>query len=117
MSDRKRSASGQGRNRGRARRHERAGLARCRGVAGLGTVESGWMSDWLAEQLQELRARSLDRHLCEIASGQGAIIELAGKRAINFSSNDYLALANDPKLREAASEAIGDFGVGAGASR
>jgi 8-amino-7-oxononanoate synthase len=75
------------------------------------------MSDWFAEQLKELRARALDRHLREIASGQGAIVELKGKRLINFSSNDYLGLANDPRLRDAASAAIAQFGVGAGASR
>jgi 8-amino-7-oxononanoate synthase len=73
--------------------------------------------DIFAQQLEALRARSLDRHLREIATAQGAIIEFASKRLINFSSNDYLGLANDPKLREAASAAIAEFGVGAGASR
>jgi 8-amino-7-oxononanoate synthase len=75
------------------------------------------MSDLFAEQLQALRARSLDRHLREIGSAQGPIVDLAGKRLINFSSNDYLGLANDPRLREAAVGAINQFGVGAGASR
>jgi 8-amino-7-oxononanoate synthase len=75
------------------------------------------MSDLFAEQLQALRARSLDRHLREIGSAQGPIVDLAGKRLINFSSNDYLGLANDPRLREAAIGAINQFGVGAGASR
>ena len=75
------------------------------------------MSDLFAEQLQALRARSLDRHLHEIGSAQGPIVDLAGKRLINFSSNDYLGLANDPRLREAAIGAINQFGVGAGASR
>jgi glycine C-acetyltransferase/8-amino-7-oxononanoate synthase len=36
---------------------------------------------------------------------------------INFSSNDYVGLANDSRLRQAASAAIKEFGVGAGASR
>ena len=75
------------------------------------------MSDLFAEQLQALRACSLDRHLREIGSAQGPIVDLAGKRLINFSSNDYLGLANDPRLREAAIGAINQFGVGAGASR
>ena len=43
--------------------------------------------------------------------------EIADRRFINFSSNDYLGLANDPRLREAATSAIDKFGVGAGASR
>jgi 8-amino-7-oxononanoate synthase len=36
---------------------------------------------------------------------------------INFSSNDYLSLANDSRLRKAAIAAVNEFGVGAGASR
>src|SRR5438034_5374600 len=75
------------------------------------------MRDLFAEQLQALRARSLDRHLREIGSVQGPEIEIAGRRLLNFSSNDYLGLANDSRLREAAVAAIKEFGVGAGASR
>jgi len=75
------------------------------------------MRELFQEQLQALRARSLDRHLREISGAQGPEIEISGRRLINFSSNDYLGLANDPRLREAAIGAIGDFGVGAGASR
>ena len=75
------------------------------------------MADIFAQQLQALRARALDRHLREIGSAQGPIVDLVGKRLINFSSNDYLGLANDPQLREAAIAAIAEFGVGAGASR
>ncbi|HAF03711.1 MAG TPA: 8-amino-7-oxononanoate synthase [Spartobacteria bacterium] len=73
--------------------------------------------DIFAQQLQALRTRALDRHLREIGSAQGPIVDLVGKRLINFSSNDYLGLANDPQLREAAIAAIAEFGVGAGASR
>jgi 8-amino-7-oxononanoate synthase len=75
------------------------------------------MQDLFAEQLEALRARSLDRQLREINGAQGAEIEIAGRRVINFSSNDYLGLANDPRLREAAIATIKEFGVGAGASR
>ena len=75
------------------------------------------MRDLFQEQLQALRARSLDRHLREIGSAQGPEIEIAERRLINFSSNDYLGLANDSRLRAAAIAAIGEFGVGAGASR
>ena len=75
------------------------------------------MRDFFQEQLEALRARSLDRHLREISGAQGPEIEISGRRLINFSSNDYLGLANDPRLRAAAIGAIGDFGVGAGASR
>ena len=75
------------------------------------------MSDIYARQLEALRARSLDRHLREISSPSGTIADLEGKRLINFSSNDYLGLAKDPQLREAATKAIAEFGIGAGASR
>ena len=82
------------------------------------------MQHLFAEQLEALRANSLDRHLREIAGAQAPEIELAevgrdhrARRLINFSSNDYLGLANDPRLREAAISAIEEFGVGAGASR
>jgi 7-keto-8-aminopelargonate synthetase-like enzyme len=75
------------------------------------------MSDLFQEQLQALRAKSLHRKLREVGSAQGAEIEVVGRTLANFSSNDYLGLANDPRLREAATEAIAEFGVGAGASR
>ena len=75
------------------------------------------MRDLFQEQLQALRARSLERKLREIGSAQGPEVQIAGRRLINFSSNDYLGLANDSRLREAAIAAIGEFGVGAGASR
>jgi 8-amino-7-oxononanoate synthase len=75
------------------------------------------MSDLFSEQLQALRARSLHRKLREIGSAQGSIVDLVGKRLINFSSNDYLGLANDQRLRDAATAAIAEFGVGAGSSR
>ena len=75
------------------------------------------MSDLFAEQLQALRARSLYRKLREIGSAQGSIVDLVGKRLINFSSNDYLGLANDQRLRDAATAAIAEFGIGAGSSR
>jgi 8-amino-7-oxononanoate synthase len=87
-------------------------------------MDVGWPSsrpnsvrDFFEEELQSLGARSLDRHLREINSAQGPEIEIAGRQLINFSSNDYLGLANDTRLREAAIAAIGEFGVGAGASR
>jgi 7-keto-8-aminopelargonate synthetase-like enzyme len=43
----------------------------------------------------------LDRHLREITGAQGREVLIAGW-FINFSSNDYLGLANDPRLREVA---------------
>ena len=75
------------------------------------------MENLFAKDLESLRARFLDRHLREITWTQGFEIEIGGRRLVNFSSNDYLGLANDPRLREKATAAIDEFGVGAGASR
>ena len=74
-------------------------------------------SNLFGDQLQALRARSLYRRMREIGSAQGASVDLVGQRLVNFSSNDYLGLANDPRLRSAAIATINEFGVGAGASR
>jgi len=53
------------------------------------------MQDLFAKQLEALRAASLDRHLRQICSSQLPEIEFEGRRFLNFSSNDYLGLAND----------------------
>jgi 8-amino-7-oxononanoate synthase len=75
------------------------------------------MRDFFTEELEALRKRALDRHLREISSAQGPEVVIAGRHFINFSSNDYLGLANDLRLHAAAASAIDEFGVGAGASR
>jgi 8-amino-7-oxononanoate synthase len=75
------------------------------------------MSELFHEQLQALRAQSLHRKLREIGTAQGSEVQIVGRRLVNFSSNDYLGLAADPILRQAAIAAIEEFGVGAGASR
>ena len=75
------------------------------------------MSDHFHEQLQALRAQSLHRKLREIGTAQGPEVQVVGQQLANFSSNDYLGLANEPLLRDAAAAAIAEFGVGAGASR
>jgi len=75
------------------------------------------MSELFQEQLQALRARSLHRKLREIGTAQGPEVQIVGRQVVNFSSDDYLGLAADPILRQAAIAAIEEFGVGAGASR
>jgi 8-amino-7-oxononanoate synthase len=68
-------------------------------------------------QLAEIRSRSLLRGLREIETPQRVVTSANGLPLVNFSSNDYLGLADDPLLREAAKECIDQWGVGAGASR
>lgn len=75
------------------------------------------MSELFHEQLQALRARSLHRKLRPIGTAQGPAVQIVGQNLVNFSSNDYLGLANDPLLADAMISAIREFGVGAGASR
>lgn len=75
------------------------------------------MPQTIEAELAELRALSLLRRLREVDSPQQPSMELAGKKLLNFSSNDYLGLANEPALRDAAKLAIDQYGVGSGASR
>jgi len=71
--------------------------------------------------LREERARreqsALQRQLRWLEDSQGTEINWEGRRFINFSSNDYLGLAQHPKLKAAAVEATGRWGAGAGAAR
>jgi 8-amino-7-oxononanoate synthase len=70
----------------------------------------------LAEGLADLERRDLKRVRRVIDSPQGPRVRVAGRALVNFSSNDYLGLANHPRLREAAHRAIDEHGVGSGAS-
>jgi 8-amino-7-oxononanoate synthase len=74
-------------------------------------------ADELNERLAALREQNLFRELRRVDSAQGPRIEIGGKTFLNFSSNDYLSLANHPALKEAAIKAVEKFGAGAGASR
>ncbi len=74
-------------------------------------------ADELNARLAALRRQGLYRELRRVDSAQGPRIETGGKTFLNFSSNDYLGLANHPALKEAAVKAVEKFGAGAGASR
>ncbi len=78
------------------------------------------MSDplaWIDEALQDLKERGLYITIRTLESPQGAWLVVDGKRVLNFCSNNYLGLANDPRLVQAAKEAIDKYGVGPGAVR
>jgi 8-amino-7-oxononanoate synthase len=75
------------------------------------------LNDHLSADLDRLRADGLYRQLRDVASAQGSRLIIDGREFLNFSSNDYLGLANDPVLKRAGTAAIEKFGVGAGASR
>ena len=72
--------------------------------------------DELIRRSQLLREQNLFRELRRVDSPQSANLEIAGRRFLNFGSNDYLGLANDPTIKSAAIAAIERYGAGAGAS-
>ena len=71
----------------------------------------------LTERLEALRTQGLYRELRRVNSPPGTGLQIDAKTLLNFSSNDYLGLANDPALKAAAIKAIEKFGAGSGASR
>jgi len=71
----------------------------------------------LQQRLAGIRGQGLLRELRRVDSPPGTRIRIGGQMLLNFSSNDYLGLANDPRLRHAAVEAVEKFGAGSGASR
>lgn len=72
--------------------------------------------DWLDEELRRLADADLDRRLQTFAGRQGPTLSIDGREFVNFGANDYLALAGDARLAEAAVAAARDEGWGAGAS-
>ena len=74
-------------------------------------------NDELEQRLATIHGQNLFRQLRRVDSPQSAHIKIGGKTFLNFSSNDYLGLANHPALKVAAIKAIEKFGAGAGASR
>jgi len=75
------------------------------------------LADELRHELQELRERSLLRSLRFAQSAQGTRMVVGGREVCAFCSNDYLGLASDRRVRQAAKEAVDRYGAGAGASR
>jgi glycine C-acetyltransferase/8-amino-7-oxononanoate synthase len=71
----------------------------------------------VAERLAELRERGLYRRLRLIEGPQGPQVTLGGRPVLLLCSNNYLGLADHPRVREAAAEAALHWGAGAGASR
>lgn len=72
---------------------------------------------FLEEEMAALRESNLYVHIRTISSPQGAWIEVDGRRVLNFCSNNYLGLANHPRMKQAAKEAVDRYGVGPAAVR
>lgn len=75
------------------------------------------LQDWLTAQIQTLRDQHLYKTPRILESPAGGRVRMDGREVVNLSSNNYLGLANHPKVRQAAMDAIERWGVGAGAVR
>jgi glycine C-acetyltransferase len=73
--------------------------------------------DWLTQEIDGLKEQGLYNRIRTIGSAQGAWITVDGRNVLNFCSNNYLGLANHPKVVEAAKEATTKYGVGPAAVR
>jgi glycine C-acetyltransferase len=73
--------------------------------------------DWLTQEIDSLKEQGLYNRIRTIGSAQGAWLTVDGKNVLNFCSNNYLGLANHPKIVEAAREVTSKYGVGPAAVR
>ena len=72
---------------------------------------------FIKTELDEIKDAGLYRRLQRVENDQGPTLMLDGREVINFSSNNYLGIANHPALAAAAKKAIDRYGCGSGASR
>jgi len=70
------------------------------------------MRDHLNSQLEEIQAAGLWKGERVLASSQNAHIEVNGKRVLNMCANNYLGLADDPGVLQAARDALDEWGYG-----
>ena len=76
------------------------------------------LNQWLEEQIATLKTQNLYKPLVVMDTPSSARITVNGRpNVINLSSNNYLGLANHPKVKEAAIAAVEEWGAGAGAVR
>lgn len=72
---------------------------------------------WISTQVRSLKDQHLYNNIVTIGSAVGPEMTVNGKRVLNFCSNNYLGLANHPKLKNAAISAIKKYGIGPAAVR
>lgn len=78
---------------------------------------NGNLQSWLGTQIGDLKEAHLHKVPKILETPAGGRVTMNGKEVVNLSSNNYLGLANHPKVVQAAHEAIDRWGVGAGAVR
>jgi glycine C-acetyltransferase len=72
---------------------------------------------WINNELSTLKESGLYTHIRTLGSAQGAWLVVDGRKVLNFCSNNYLGLANHPRLLDAAVEAMKEYGLGPAAVR
>jgi glycine C-acetyltransferase len=72
---------------------------------------------WIQDELDSLKEAGLYNRIRTLGSPQGAWLVVDGKQVLNFCSNNYLGLANHPRLVEAAQKAVETYGIGPAAVR
>ena len=72
---------------------------------------------WLQQSLATIHRADWYRSVQTLQSRSGAVVQLEGREMINFASNDYLGLAGDERLIQAAVAATQEFGTGSTGSR
>jgi glycine C-acetyltransferase len=73
--------------------------------------------EWIEKELQSLKEAGLYNRIRTLSSPQGAWLIVDGKRVLNFCSNNYLGLANHPRILQAARQAMERYGLGPAAVR
>jgi len=73
--------------------------------------------DWIKTELQSLKEAGLYNQIRTLESPQDAWLVVDGKKVLNFCANNYLGLANHPRIVKAAKDAADKYGVGPGAVR
>lgn len=74
-------------------------------------------TQWIVDEIASLKEAGLFNTIRTIDSPMDARVTIDGQELLNFCANNYLGLANDPRIREAAKKAIDAYGVGPGAVR
>ncbi len=72
---------------------------------------------WIDTELKTLKDTGFYNNIRTLSSPQGARLVVDGKSVLNFCSNNYLGLANHPRIVQAAADAVRQYGVGPGAVR
>jgi 8-amino-7-oxononanoate synthase len=75
------------------------------------------VSNDIEDRLEDIKERGLYRRLRCVSGPQGPRVLLDGRPVLLLCSNNYLGLADHPRVREAAAEAAMRYGAGSGASR